>query len=568
MPQHVVVIGAVALGPKAAARFKRLEPGSRVTLVDREKLFSYGGCGIPFYVSGEVADVAELRKTAFHMVRDEAFFRKTKGVDVRAQTEAVAIDRAAKTVTLRHLPTGAEEQLAYDKLVIATGSRPMVLPIAGADLPGVFTVNNLEAAQGIRDLAASGKVGSAVVVGAGFIGLEMAVALTDLWGIETTVIEFRDQLLPGVSGPNIAAMAMRHMRDKGVSFRLGEQVQAFHAGNDGRVARVTTNKGSIDADLVIMAVGVRPNDELARAAGLAVNDRGGIVVDQTLRTSDPDIFSGGDCVVVPNALTKAPAYLPMGSMANRQGRVIGTNLAGGSATFPPVVGTWCVKLFELSAAGTGLTLAAAKAAGFDALCVHAGMLDRAHFYPEKGLMNLDLVVERGSGRVLGMQGLAAMGDALVGKVDVVAALLPSGPTAFDLGNVEMAYSPPFAAALDILNVLGNAADNILNGRNKGILADEFDALWHDGTERLVLDCREQKGTEALVEKYPGRWINIPQGDLAERLGELPRDRQIILMCNTGARSYEAYVTLAHNGFDNIVSVEGGITAVNAAGVEV
>ncbi len=568
MSQHVVIIGAVALGPKAAARFKRMEPGSRVTLVDREKLFSYGGCGIPFYVSGEVADVAELRKTAFHMIRDEEFFHKTKGVDVRAETEAIAIDRAAKTVTLRHLPTGKEEVLAYDQLVLGMGSSPVILPVPGAKLPGVYTVNNLEAAAAIRALAAAGGVNRAVVVGAGFIGLEMAVAFTDLWGIETTVIEFRDQVLPGVSGINLGNMAMHHMQEKGVEFRLSEQVQAFEAGADGKVARVVTDKGSIDADLVIMSVGVRPNSELAKAAGLAVTDRGGIIVDGSLRTSDPAIFAGGDCVVLPHALTKDKAYLPLGSMANRHGRVIGTNLAGGKATFPPVVGTWCVKLFELSAAGTGLTLPAAKAAGYDAICVHAGMLDRAHFYPEKGLMSLDLVVERTTGRVLGMQGVAAMGDALVGKVDVIAALLPSGPTVADLGNLELAYSPPFAAALDILNVLGNVADNVVSGRVKGILVDEFAALWNDGKDRIILDCREHHGIEHLLEKHPDRWYNIPQGELAERLGELPRDKDIVLMCNTGARSYEAYVTLAHNGFKNIVSVEGGMTAVKAAGIEV
>lgn len=568
MSQHIVVIGAVALGPKAAARFKRLEPGSRVTLVDREKLFSYGGCGIPFYVSGEVADVAELRKTAFHMIRDEEFFRKTKGVDVRAETEAIAIDRAAKTVTLRHLPTGKEEVLAYDQLVLGMGSSPVVLPVPGATLPGVHTVNSLEAAQAIRDKAASGGVNRAVVVGAGFIGLEMAVAFTDLWGIETTVIEFRDQVLPGVSGANLASMAMRHMKEKGVEFRLAEQVQAFEAGPDGRVARVITDKGAIDADLVIMSVGVRPNSQLAKDAGLNVSPRGGIIVDETLRTSDPAIFSGGDCVELPHALTTGTAYLPLGSMANRHGRVIGTNLAGGAATFPPAVGTWCVKLFDLSAAGTGLTLPAAKAAGYDALCVHAGMLDRAHFYPEKGLMSLDLVVERGTGRVLGMQGLAVMGDALVGKVDVIAAILPSKPTVADVGNLELAYSPPFAAALDILNVLGNVADNIVSGRVKGILVDEFAILWNDGADRIILDCREHHGIEHLLEKHPGRWFNIPQGELAERLHELPRDKEIVLMCNTGARSYEAFVTLAHNGFTNIVSVEGGMTAVNAAGIEV
>ncbi|MDO9632847.1 MAG: FAD-dependent oxidoreductase [Humidesulfovibrio sp.] len=574
MQKHVVIIGAVALGPKAAARFKRLEPDSRVTMIDREKLISYGGCGIPYFVSGDVSDAVELQKTAFHMVRDVEFFRATKGVDVRTETEAVAIDRAAKTVTVRHLPTGREETLTYDKLVIATGSTPSALPVPGAQLGGIHAVNGLDAAQRIRALVSGGKVSRAVVVGAGFIGLELAVALADMWGVETTVVEFRDQILPGVIGGNLARMAQKHMEEKGVVFRLGEQVRTFanaDGGNDdGQVARVITDKAELEADLVIVAIGVRPNSGLARGAGLDVSERGGIKVDDQLRTSDPDIFAGGDCVELKHLITGGVAYLPLGSLANRQGRVIGTNLAGGASTFAGAVGSWCVKLFDLSAAGTGLTLAAAKAAGFDALNVHVSQLDRAHFYPDKGLMSLELVVERKSGRVLGMQGLAVMGDALVGKVDVVAALLHSSPTVEDLSGLEMAYSPPFAAALDILNVLGNATENILSGRNKGIQVDEFAQLWAGRTAQspYILDCREHANVEELLHKHPGHWHNIPQGQLRERLAEIPRDTGVVLVCNTGARSYEAFITLAHAGFGDVVSVEGGMTAVLAAGVEV
>ncbi len=574
MQHHVVIIGAVALGPKAAARYKRLNPDSRVTMIDRGKLISYGGCGIPYFVSGDVSDASELQTTAFHMLRDEEFFRATKDVDVRTETEALSIDRAAKTVAVRHLPTGREEVLAYDKLVLAMGSTPCSLSVPGAGLRGIHAVHGLEGAQRIRQLVSGGGVARAVVVGAGFIGLELAVALADLWDIETTVVEFRDQILPGVIGGNLARMAQKQMQDKGVVFRLGEQVRSFEGNAEGRVARVVTDNAApgsdLDADLVIVAIGVKPNSGLASAAGLGVSQRGAILVDEHLRTSDPDIYAGGDCVELKHLITGGPAYLPLGSLANRQGRVIGTNLAGGESVFAGAVGSWCVKLFDLSAAGTGLTLAAAKAAGFDALCVHISQLDRAHFYPDKGLMSLELVAERGTGRVLGMQGLAAMGDALVGRVDVVAALLPTGLTVETVSGLEMAYSPPFAAALDILNVLGNTTENILAGRNQGIQVDEFAALWagRNGNGPYILDCRERANVAGLLAAHPEHWHNIPQGELRQRLDELPRDQGIVLVCNTGARSYESYVTLAHAGFTNLVSVEGGMTAILAAGVAV
>jgi NADPH-dependent 2,4-dienoyl-CoA reductase/sulfur reductase-like enzyme/rhodanese-related sulfurtransferase len=566
MPKQIVIIGAVALGPKAACRVKRLLPDSRVTMIDRGSRISYGGCGIPFYVSGEISESSALQSTAFHMVRNQEFFRDIKDVGVMTRTEATAIDRAAKTVATRNLDTGQEEKIPYDQLVLAMGSSPRRLPIPGLDLPGVHTVDSLEAAEAIKNLVAGGGVGSACIVGSGFIGLEMAVAFADMWGLDVTVVELFDQILPGVTSPGLSRMAQKHMEEKGVVFRLSEQVARIEG--EGKAQRVVTDKGTIEADLVIVSVGVVPNSQLAKDAGLAVSARGGIIVDASMRTSDPDILAGGDCVEVKNLVTDQPMFLPLGSMANRQGRVIGDNLAGRDTTFPGVVGSWCVKLFDLGVAGTGLTLAGAKRAGFDAVSTHVTMIDRAHFYPEHELMSLELVAERGSKRVLGIQGLGSSGDALVGKINTVAAMLPGKPVVADVSNVEVAYSPPFASAMDILNTLGNAADNILTGQNQGISVGEFEALWRDGDgdDVFFLDCREWGDAGKFVEKYPSRWHNIPQGELRKRLAEVPKDKKIVLMCNTGARSYEALVTLAHMGFSDVRSVEGGMAAVKASGV--
>ena len=425
MSEHILVIGAVALGPKAACRYKRLRPDARVTMIDKSDTISYGGCGIPYFVSGEVSESMQLRTTSFHMVRDEDFFREVKGVDVLSRTEALSIDRDRRQVRTRGLATGREDVLSYDKLVIATGSTPRRLGLDGEELEGVHYVSSPYDAIRIRDAVTQGKVEKAVVVGAGFIGLEMAEAFADMWGIETTVVEIADQIMPRYVSPELARMGQRHMQDQGVAFLLGETVQRFEG--EGRVQRVVTDKRVLEADVVVVSVGVVPNDALAREAGLTVHEKGGIVVDEQMRTSDPDIFAGGDCVVVNNLVTGQPIYIPMGSMANRQGRVIGTNLAGGSARFEGAVGSWVVKLFERSLAGTGLSLSVARQLGFDAVSVMLVQLDRAHFYPTKELMTLELVVERPGGRILGIQGFGSYGDAMVGRINAVAGILPDQP---------------------------------------------------------------------------------------------------------------------------------------------
>jgi NADPH-dependent 2,4-dienoyl-CoA reductase/sulfur reductase-like enzyme/rhodanese-related sulfurtransferase len=565
MAQNILIVGGVALGSKAACRFKRLEPQSKVTIIDRDRFVSYGGCGIPFYVSGDVNDVNDLRKTSFHMLRDEAFFKDCKDIEVLTETSAEAIDRENKRLLIRRLD-GTEENLPYDQLVLGTGSSPRRLNIPGAGLPMVHTSANLNDARAIKELVTKGQVERAVIIGGGFIGLEMAEALADMWEVDTTVVEYFNQIMPGFVSAQFAGMAQRQMEENGVHFFLNEEVQAIE-GTD-TVETVVTNKRRLEADLVIIAVGAVPNSDLARDAGLCVGPTGAIAVDAHMRTSDPAIFAGGDCAEIRNLITDQPGYYPLGSMANRQGRVIGTNLAGGSAVFKGAVGSFVVKIFEAALAGTGLSLEMARRAGFDAVSVQVAQLDRAHFYPSKAMMHLELVVDKKSRRILGAQGFGKQGDAVVGRINMVAAILEDHPTVERLSNMELAYSPPFSSAMDVLNALANAAENMLDGHYKPIDAAGFAEKWAEGNGNLlILDCRATQDGGPYAEKYPGRWINIPQDELRRRFDEIPPDKDLILICNTGVRSYEAQLNLRDMGRDEPVSVQGGIVALKACGLD-
>ena len=567
MPQNIVVIGAVALGPKAACRFKRLEPESKVVMVDKDDIISYGGCGIPYFISGDVSDPSQLQETSFHMLRDKAFFKGAKDIEVLTKTEALKIDRREKYVLIKDLITQQESTLPYDKLVLATGSRPKRLDIPGIDLDGVFAVSNMNSAIAIKNRISSGEVEKALIIGGGFIGLEMAEALTDMWGIETTVVEITDQVLPGLISHNLAQIVKHHLEEKEVSVLLEEKVERLEGG--GRVERAITAKGTVDTDLVIVAVGAEPNSDLARAAGLDISPRGGIVVNSKMQSSDPDIYAGGDCVEVTNLLSGKPAYYPLGSMANRQGRIIGTNLAGGNAEFPGAVGSFVVKVFELSVAAAGLSIEVARREGFEAISALVIQFDRAHFYPEKDLMTLELVVEKTSGRVLGIQGVGPMGDGTVGRINAVASILKYKPTAEDIGNLEVAYSPPFSAAMDILNALGNTAENIMAGKNRVVDVDQFSKIWKqkESGDVVFLDCRGWGNAEPFVNKYPHHWKSLPQDELRARIAEVPRNKKLVLICNTGVRSYEAQVTLDEMGITDSCNLQGGVACLKKYGMD-
>ncbi|SCM72115.1 FAD-dependent oxidoreductase [Desulfovibrio sp. 86] len=569
MAEKILVVGGVALGPKAAARCKRLMPDAEVTLVDENVFISYGGCGIPYYVSGEIQNLNDLRSTPYHTVRDAEFFRDMKGITVRTQTRATAIDRAAKTLAVKNVVTGQEEKLPYDKLVLATGASPRVPPVEGKDLRNVLSLTRLEAAGAIRSACEEGKITEAVIVGGGFIGLEAAVALADMWGVKCSVVEMVDQILPGVLSHSVAQMAAHDCAAHKVDVYTSEKVVRLE-GKDGAVSKVVTDKRELNAQLVIFAAGFIPNGQIAKDAGLEVAPFGAIVVDQHMRTSDPAIYAGGDCVAIKNIITDKIGYLPLGSMANRQGRVIGTNLAGGNASFPGYVGSWAVKLFDLSFCGVGLTVERARKEGFDALSVSVEQFDHAHFYPEKAMMTLELVVDKATSRVLGMQGACADGDSLKARVDAVAAALQySKPTVEDISNLEIAYAPPFASAMDVVNVVANVADNALAGRFTPVTGDQFIELWKNRKENHVffIDARPAAAGRAVQEKHPD-WHAIPLEEVAARANEVPKDRPVAIICNTGLRSYDSLLVLARHGVTDVVNSTGGMQSVIKMGLSV
>lgn len=558
MTNRVIVVGAVALGPKAACRIKRIDPTAQVTMIDKDNIISYGGCGIPYYIGGDVAELEGLRSTSAHVVRDEKYFQEAKDVEVKTQTEAIAIDRRAKTVTVRYLPDGTEEDLVYDKLVLGTGAVPVVPPFPGVDLPGVIPVASLHHAQKIKDKISKGQVGKAVVIGAGAIGLEMAEALTDLWGVETTLVEMMDQLAPTAFGEDMALVMKNHMEDKEVRVLLSERVQRILGDDENGVTGVETDRRTIDCEMVIMAVGVRPNTALARDAGLAIGSFGGILVDKCMRTSDPHIYAGGDCVEIPHLVSGQNIPMALGSLANRQGRVIGTNITGGSEQFKGTVGTFCLKIFDLGIARAGLTVSQARAAGYDPAHTVVVQADRAHFYPDMQLMILKLIADRKTGKILGIEAIGPQGDAVKSRVDSVAVLLQNEISLSEVTTLEVGYAPPFASAMDIINNAGNSLENIIDGYYDPVDVIDFLKIFKEGKTR-VLDVRSPVQAGPFVEKYGDRWINIDQGELRTRLDEIPRDEPLFLVCGSGPRSYEAQLVLRAEGINaDTQNIQGGI----------
>ena len=560
MPKHVVIIGAVALGPKVACRIKRLDPEAQVTVIDKSALISYGGCGIPYYVSGDVPELEELFSTSAHIKRDPGFFKNAKGVDVQTLTEVVAIDRLDKVVRVKDCLSRQVDSVSYDTLVLATGAKPVVPPLKGCNLDGVSVVANLAHAQDIKTRIAKGQVSRAVVIGGGAIGLEMAEALTDLWGIETTLVEMQAQLLPGALGRDTARLVQQHMEEKNVTVLTSERVTEITGTDDGKVAAVRTRQSDLPCELVIFAAGVRPNNRLAKECGLALGRTGGIIVDKHMRTSDPDIYAGGDCVEITHLISGEPAHMPMGSLANRQGRVIASHICGQRSTFKGAVGSFCVKVFDLGVARAGLSESQAQIAGFKTAKALAAQSDRAHFYPGSEMMIMKLIADVDSRQVIGVEAIGANGDAVKARVDAVAALLPYGPDVEEISNLEVAYSPPFASAMDIVNTTANVLDNVMLGHLHPVEVDQFVDLFKNGESR-VLDVRSREQARPLQAKYGDRWLNIPQEDLAGCLKELEKEGPYYLVCGAGSRAYEAQLMLRHAGIENTRNVEGGMKAI-------
>lgn len=548
MNQRIVVIGANAAGAKAASKAKRSNPEAEVVLIDRGNFISYGACGIPYYLSDAVPSIKELMSTMAGVVRDAEFFRKVKGVTVRTNTEVTAIDREGKSLALLDRLSGERSHLSYHRLVLATGSAPVVPKLPGVTLPGIATVKTLEDAELLRSNAVPGSV--ACIVGAGLIGLETAEALRQK-GMRVILLELRDQVLPGVLDPELASKVARQLASEGVEVRTGCRVTGFAGHN--RVERVLLEGAELPADLVILATGVVPNVGLARAAGLKIGSTGAVSVDAGMYTSDPDILACGDCCQTVHRVTGKEVYLPMGSTANKQGRVAGINAVGGEVRFSGVIGTSIVRVFRLNVGKTGLSETEASTHGFAVETVLSPAPDKAHFFPGAKPILLKLVAERGTGRLLGLQ---AVGEGDVAKrLDAAAMAIGLGATVEQLAQADLGYAPPYSAAMDNLIVAADILKNKLAGCARGVSPLEVKRKLDEGEQFVLLDVRSPaEHQEVGIE---GATL-IPLGALRERLAELPRDREIIAFCKISLRGYEAQQILAGAGFTKVAFLDGGV----------
>jgi len=548
-PMKVVIIGGVAAGPKVAAKVVRLMPDAEVTILEKGSFLSYAGCGLPYYVSGVVKEQKELMCTPVGMVRDAVFFQKVKNIRVMGQTEATKVDPAGKRVQVRGRGDSTESWLDYDKLVLATGGVPVVPPLPNVKLDNIFTLHGVHDAEGIKTVLSQDKARDVVIVGGGLIGLEATEALVEK-GCRVTIVEMLPQIL-GMLDWEIAKLVEQHVESHGVKVLTGTKVESFEGS--GRVERVVTDQGKLSADMVILAIGVRPNVKLAQNAGLEIGTTGAIKVDQHMRTSDPDIYAAGDCVECVDLLTAKPCYVPLGSTANKQGRVAANNICGGSDTFPGVLGSTVCKVFDYCVARTGLSEITADKMGYEVVTAMAPAPDKAHFMPAAKPLLLKLVVDKKSRRLLGAQATGpGTGDK---RIDVAAMAITAGMTVDQLANADLCYAPPYAPAMDNIITAANVARNKLDGYMVGVSSMEVHRMLADQEDFVFLDVRGPAEYEEV--RLPGStWI--PLGALRGRLDELPKDKEIIAFCKISLRGYEAALILRAAGFETVRVMDGGI----------
>ncbi|WP_459911265.1 FAD-dependent oxidoreductase [Desulfotomaculum defluvii] len=551
--KKILIIGGVAAGPKTAARVRRLDPEAQITILEKGKYISYAGCGMPFYLSGKIHQFDELYSTSYGVKRDPEFFKTERGVDVFTGVEAISIDRANKKVVARDVETGEEKVYEYDKLVLGTGSYPITPPIENLDLAGVYRLNHLTDAETIKNALDAGEVNEVVVIGTGFIGMEAVDAIFNPRRA-VTVVEFKDTLLPGILDPDMAKILYKNFYEQGLEGRFGEKVLKLE-GEDGRVTKVITDKGSIDADAVILAVGVRPNVKLAQEAGLTIGETGGIVVNEYLQTSDPDIYALGDCAENVNLITGKKVFAPMATYANRQGRVVGDNVTGGKSTFKGVLGTGVLHCMDMNVARTGLGEVQAKALGYDIETITVATFDMTHYHPSSNKVIIKMIAEKGTQRVLGMQGIGK--GEVAKRADVVATMLHYGGTLDDLLTIDLGYAPPYNTPIDPMVHAGNALKNKLEGLAKTYTPAEVQAKIEKDEDFVLLDVRppHQFIMRNIKDK---RTQQLTLSEIREKLDQVPRDKEIVTVCVMGSRAYEGARILEGAGFNNVKFMEAGM----------
>lgn len=534
---NVLIIGGVAAGTKTAAKVKREDPQAQVTLITKSADVSYAGCGLPYYVGDVIHDKSSL------IVNTPQSFSELTGVQVVTLTEAVAVNRADKSVKVKNVMTGEEQNYSYDKLVIASGARPVTPPVEGVDLEGVFYMRTPADAIAVREAVDSGKVKRAVVVGAGFIGLEVAENLAAR-DVMVSVIDMAPQILPGFD-EEMAAYVENWLADHNIMCFTNTKLEAILG--EGHVEKVKTGRRAMKADMVILSAGIRPNTEFLQNSGIELWPNGTVKVDEYLRTNDEDIYALGDCASVTNRITGNTAWSPMGSSANIEGRIAAQNICGAKIKYPGVLGTAVAKLPELNVGRTGLNEIDAKAQGFDAVSVLCVADDKASYYPDFGHFIIKLVADRATQRFLGLQ---VLGKGAVDKiVDIAVMAISMNAKVSDMENLDFAYAPPFSTAIHPLSTAVNVLMNKLTKRMESLTPQEYNNGEAEGYDIVDL------GKTPTIDQ--ATYVDLKA--VKPGYSELPKDKPLLLVCTRGRRAYMSQVQLKASGYTNTKVLEGGLT---------
>jgi NADPH-dependent 2,4-dienoyl-CoA reductase/sulfur reductase-like enzyme/rhodanese-related sulfurtransferase len=544
MKKKLLVIGGVAAGPKAAAKARRCDPEMEIVLYQEEDDISYAGCGLPYYISGVIEEREDL------ISRTPGKFA-LEGIKILKNRRIEKIDIPNRAISGRRIGSGETFTDHFDRLVIATGAYAIRPKIEGMDLANVFYLRSIFDADAIYEKIRSENIQNVVIAGGGYIGLEMAESLVHL-GKNVTIVELAPQILT-LFDEDFAGVLRQYLEKKGVKIFTSEGIQALK-GKGGKVTHVQTMSREIEADVVLMSLGIRPQVELAKQAGLKMGETGAIWVNERMETSAEGIYAAGDCAETIHLITGKRVWIPLGSTANKQGRVVGTNACGGNATFPGVMGTTVFKTFELNVAKTGLSMREAEKEGFHPVQAIVRGYDRAHFYPGRKESTLKVIADKETGRILGGQ---AVGEGPSDKfIDILAMALHGKMTCRELANVDLAYAPPFSPVLSPIIVAANVLTNKLEGKVEGIQASEVREKLETSRENFqVLDVREED--EVKAKRIPNT-LWVPYGELKKRLGELDKEKEIAVHCESGLRSYKACLRLQHEGFKNVKNIDGGM----------
>ena len=533
-PRMIVIVGGVAGGASAAARARRVDETAEIHIFERGPYISFANCGLPYFIGGEIQDRNKLL-----IMTPEKMWARSR-VRTHVNHEVLSINRSAKTIRVRR-PDGIDDDVPYDKLILSQGARPIVPPIPGADLPNVFTLRDVPDMDRIVTFLETTRPQTAAVIGGGFIGLEMAEAFHRR-GIHVTIIEKYPHILP-LLDHDMATDLQNHLDGGGVDLKTSAEAKALTSEG------VDLSDGTIiPAQLILLSVGVKAEIGLAKEAGIEIGITGGVKTNARMESSDPDIYAVGDAAETTHALTGARTRIPLAGPANRQGRIAGANAAGGHFTYPGALGTSIVRMLHMTAATTGLSSAQAMKAGLTFFSSVTRDNSHAGYYPGSKPTTLKVIAEEGTGRLLGAQIIGEQG--IDKRIDVLSTAIAGRMSVFDLENLDLAYAPPFGSANDPINVAGFVADHIVRGDIPSISPED----WYQNGEYL-LDVRDDDELARFGALRNA--VHIPLGELRSRLGELPRDRKIIVYCQKGQRGYLAACALKGSGFDNVVNLRGG-----------